>query len=324
MSSELEQVTTAVAAMNQLEAGLAVLRTTYVGVIYDVTTSRGMTDARAARVAIREPRYEVERIRKAAKAPILALGKMLDTEAARITRELALIEEPIDAQITAEEARKEAEKQARLDAEAARVRVIYDRLVEIRSAPQTYASAKSERIRQAIQDVEQIFISGERFGEFVLEAEEARTVTLSSLSGLYRAAVEREMEAERAAAEREELAKLRAEQVERDRVATAERQRVEAEDKAKRDAAAAEQMRINQARQAELDAEDKRIADERRKLADEQEALRISKLPKPASKKATHNPGAESITDAIALHYSVNRSIAARWLREIDWESATA
>ena len=112
MSTELTEVTKAVAEFDRVGAGLAELRKQYGNVVYDVTTTAGMNDAKVARAAIREPRYEIERIRKAAKAPILALGKKLDTEAARITSELEKLERPIDGAIKAEEDRKEAEKQA--------------------------------------------------------------------------------------------------------------------------------------------------------------------------------------------------------------------
>ena len=109
MSTNIEKVSGALAEFSRVEAGIAALTKAYAGVVYDVTTTEGMGAAREARRIIREPRYEVEKVRKDAKAPLLALGKEIDAEAKRITAALLAIEEPIDQQIAAEEARKEAE-----------------------------------------------------------------------------------------------------------------------------------------------------------------------------------------------------------------------
>ncbi len=109
MNTDLQIIERALVEFSAVEAGLAVLRNDYANVVYDVATTAGMNDAKAARVALREPRYEIERIRKSAKAPLLALGKKLDSDAARITAEIEKLEGPIDAQIKAEEGRKEAD-----------------------------------------------------------------------------------------------------------------------------------------------------------------------------------------------------------------------
>lgn len=88
MSTEIEQVSKALAEFNAVEAGLAALRQQYAGAVFDVTSADGLTKAKAARMALREPRYEIERIRKSAKAPILALGRKLDDDAKRLTAEI--------------------------------------------------------------------------------------------------------------------------------------------------------------------------------------------------------------------------------------------
>ena len=89
MSTAVVEVQNAVAEFDKVAAGLAELKGKYAGVVFDVTTTKGMDEAKAARAAIREPRYEIERVRKAAKAPILKLGKELDDRAkaiAHVTR----------------------------------------------------------------------------------------------------------------------------------------------------------------------------------------------------------------------------------------------
>lgn len=258
--TELEQVTTAVAAMNQLETGLAKMRETYGGMIYPVDTTKGMAEAKAARVAIREPRYEVERIRKAAKAPLLALGKMLDSEAARITRELTLIEAPIDEQITAEEARKEADKQARIAAQQKREADLRARIDELRGNQMLTAASGSDLIRQHIVDLENIPVD-DSFEEFREQADYAKTAGLYRLASLLGAARAHEDEQKRLKDERAELAKLRAEQEERERVGKLAQERAAAEAKAKRDAEEAEARARREADDAEAAkqrAEDRR------------------------------------------------------------------
>src|SRR5687767_14031395 len=131
-NTELAVVETAIANMDKVSVGIAELAKRFKGVVYDVTTQKGMTDAKAARAEIREPRYMVETIRKEAKAPILALGKKLDSEAARITAELLKLEEPIDAQVKAEETRKEREREAAIRAEQERMAKLNERIAELR------------------------------------------------------------------------------------------------------------------------------------------------------------------------------------------------
>jgi hypothetical protein len=329
MSTELVEVQNAVAAMNKVETGLAALRKEYGGIVYAVRTPEGMELARIARRLIREPRYEVEKIRKAAKAPILALGKKLDTEAARITRELTLIEAPIDQQITQEEGRIAAEKEAAINAELARVRNIQGRITEIREAPTKVAASNQAVILEMIAEIERLIIDSS-FAEFEQEAVRAKAATMAALRGLHSAAVARELDDQRIAAERAELEKLRAVQAERDRqdkikrdeedriaeeARRAEAARVAGEQRAQREAFEKEQREARE-RQA---AEDRRIAEDRQKLEDERKRLQP-----PPARKRVHNPGSEAIVEVVAHFYSVDKTAARSWLREIDWETAPA
>jgi colicin import membrane protein len=333
MSTELVEVQNAVAQMNKVEAGLEALRKEYRGVLYPVATAAGMEAAKLARRLIREPRFEVEKIRKAAKAPILALGKKLDSEAQRITRELTLIEAPIDMQITQEEDRIAAEKQARIDAEMARIREIQMRIEDIRNAPALCAAREPDAISVHIFDIQGTVIDAS-FAEFEQEASKAKDTTLAALRGLHAAAVAREVENARIAAERAELAKLRREQEERER---ADKVKRDEEERVAREARNAEAVRIAGEHRAQREAfereqaearerqaaEDRRIAEDRAKLQREQEALRKANELPPA-RKNVHNPGREAIAEVVSHFYSVEASTAMRWLREIDWEAVSA
>lgn len=327
MSAEIEQVTLAVAAINKVEAGLNLLRVSYEGVIFEVATTKGLDDAKAARAEIREPRYEVERIRKAAKAPLLAIGKRLDSEAARITAELEKIEGPIHAQIQIEEARKEAEKQARIDEEIRRVTLIQERIAELRGCQTLSPTSGAGLIMDHINDLERIQVD-DSFAEFQQQAGDVKATALLKLWKLHVAAVEHQAEQERIKLERAELAKLRAEAEERERVAKALRDYEESIAQAQRNAEREEEIararvhaeELRQAREV-LDAENKRLADDRAKLAAEQEALRIANLPKPKPRKA---PTGAELVEVVAKHYGVTAKIALAWLLKIDWSEAKA
>lgn len=256
MSTEIEQVTLAVAAINKVEMGLNALRVSYDGVVFEVTTTKGLDDAKAARAEIREPRYEVERIRKAAKAPILALGKRLDTEAARITAELEKLEEPIHLQIKTEEDRREAEREAKVAAEAARTTEIQRRIEGIRGWPVHASTQGSLLVGQMLVQADAYVIDPAVFEEFTQQASDALMTSRAALSGLLAQRKEHEAEQAKIIAEREELAKLRADAAERERIATlaqaeadaaarAERERLEAIAKAERDAETARQVEAN-------------------------------------------------------------------------------
>lgn len=261
--TELEQVTKAVAEFDRVSAGLAALRSKYHGVVYDVTTAQGMKDAREARAAIRAPRYEIERIRKEAKAPILALGKRLDTEAKRITEQLLALENPIDAQVAAEEARKEAEKEAKIQAELARVAALQERLAELRGCPNLSPTSGAALLAEHISDLEGIPVD-ETFEEFQPQAEEAKAAGLARLRALHDAAVAHEAEQARIKAEREELARLRAAEEERQ---AAERARLAEEERVAKAAREAEAAKERERLAAER-AEQERVSTLRERLTD--------------------------------------------------------
>jgi hypothetical protein len=266
MSTELELVNKAVADFDAVAEGIQSLKAQYAGVVYDVSTGKGMTEAKGARAAIREPRYAIENTRKAAKAPILALGKRLDGRAAEITDELLAIEEPIDQQIKAEETRKEAERQAKIEAEKKRVADIQDRINELRGTIGAASTSSAALILEHIGDLDRIQID-DSFAEFRQQAEDAKTATLATLAKMYDERVQHEAEQARIKAEREELTRLRAEQEERQRKERAQREAEEAEARRKREAEEAEARKLRE-------QEEGRLRQERAALEAEQERQR--------------------------------------------------
>jgi colicin import membrane protein len=303
MSTAIVEVQAAVAEFDKVAAGINALQKQYGGVVYDVKTTKGMDEARAARAAVREPRYEIERVRKTAKEPILALGKELDSRAKSITSQILAIEEPIDLQIKNEEARKEAEKQAKVAAELKRAADLQERVGELRGNQMLSPSSGAGLIAEHISDLDGIPID-DSFQEFRQQAEDAKTAGLARLRELHAAAIAHEAEQERIKKEREELAELRAAQAKRDaderaRIAEEERQA-----KAARDAEAAKQA-------AELKAERKRIADEEaaaKAIRDAEAAKQAEELRLQREAQAKADAEAKAVRDAEAKQLADQRA----------------
>lgn len=331
MNTDLQIIERALVEFSAVEAGLAVLRNDYQNIVYDVATTAGMNEAKAARVALREPRYEIERIRKSAKAPLLALGKKLDSDAARITAEIEKLEGPIDAQIKAEESRKEAEKQAKIEAEQKRVADIQERIEELRGCQMLTVASGSMLIAGHISDLEALPVD-ETFAEFRQQAEDAKAAGLARLNALCDAAVAHEQEQDRIKAERAELERLRAEQAKRDAeeraklAAEAEEQR---KAQAERDAEAAAELRKERetiaaeqaAQKAILDAEQARLDADRAEIERQQKAIRDAEAARIAAEqaaaakaKAQKRPTDAEIIKVIADHFGVTTTTAASWV----------
>jgi hypothetical protein len=175
------------------------------------------------------------------------------------------------------DAKIEAEKQAKIAAERARVEAIQGRIEAIRSAPLGAVGKSPAEIlsaRDAVRDT----IIDDSFAEFKDRAMTVRSEAFNALEATHQQAVEakaaalaaeeaRKAEAARIEAERAELARLRAEQAERERLAKIESDRIAVEQaaEAKRlaDLAAAQEAEARCAREAveaELRAERERIA----------------------------------------------------------------
>lgn len=316
MSTELEVVSKALTDIDAVAAGIADLKAQYGGVVYEVATTVGMEEAKAARLAVRNPRYEVERIRKAAKAPIIVLGKKLDAEAARIEGELLKIEGPIDQQIKTEEARKETERQAKIDAEIRRVAHLHERVAELRGNQMLTAMSGSVLISDHIEDLEAILVN-DSFEELLQQAQDAKAAGLARLRDLHAAAVAHEAEQARIKAEREELARLREAQAVRDAEAQA--------------AAKAERQRIadeNEAAKKIRDEEEANLAAARADVARQQEELRkAQEPPKPAVTRrgvAVKPPSAAEMIDVLAKHYKAHPDTIVDWLRQVDFARVQA
>lgn len=273
MSAVAEQQTIAITEYSPLEAGLADLRHRFEKVVFDVTTTKGNTEARAARLELVRLRSALELKRVELKAPALERSRLIDTEANRIKKAILALEEPIDATIKAEEQRKEAERQAKIEAEQRRASQIQAMIDDLRIP--SVMPGDSDGIAATIADLEAREI-GDAYQGFAPKAQAIRDQTVASLKRMYADALAREQEAERLAAESARLAAERAkldEERRAEEARVAEARRVEAERVAAERRIAREKAETEEAERKRLQKiEDDRLAAERRQAQAEHEA----------------------------------------------------
>lgn len=276
-----------IAEYSQTAAALSDLRTRLANVVFDVTTTAGMKQAVAARAEVRGYRVSLEKLRKEIKEPALERCRLIDIEARNITEQLESLESPINAMIKAEEARREAEKQAKIEAERKRVAAIHTKIDGFRRAVSDatgLTSAEIAVIRNELAATRFEELWPVQFEEFADEAKAARDSAVIGLADLQDRVARQEREAAQIEADRKELAELkrlqeeqaqreaqaraaaeaqaRAEREAADRAAAEERARAEAKAKAERE----EADRLAAVARAE---EEKRLQAERERLAAE-------------------------------------------------------
>lgn len=261
-------MTTAITEYRPIEAGLADLRSRYAGVAWDLKSVAGNDAARKARREIVTVRTTLEECRKVIKAPLLARAKIIDDEAKRITGELLAIETPIDEQIKADEARREAERQAKVEAEKRRVAAIRAQIASIaEKASAALRQRKSAGAAAVLDYMLDFSIDDLAFSEFSDEARKVLADAIEAVRAHVSGLKEQEAEAARLAAEREALERAKAEAEERERV---ERERLAAE-RAEQDRVAREAREAEEARLAAERAAIERQRQEQERQAREQQ-----------------------------------------------------
>jgi colicin import membrane protein len=266
ITDDMSRITTAVSEFDRVAAGLAALEAAYPkDVIYEVTTTKGMKAAIEHRAAWRDPRITVEKVRKMAKAPLIALGKNIDARAAWLTEQLLEGEQPIDQQIKAEEARREAEREAKAAAEFGRVLAIQEALAEIAADVAAACGKRSDDISALLERMRTTEPDAEVFQEMLEQARAAWSAGITKLETAHKAKLWEEAEQRRIAAEQE------AERIARQK-ADEERARVAAEQKAEAERLATERAELDRQRaelQAQLDAAAKAQREEAERQARE-------------------------------------------------------
>lgn len=182
-------INTQLSEFDKVEAGIAELERKYKGVVYAVDTPKGMKEAVAARLDIRTPRFALEDARKAAKAPVLDLGRDIDAHAAKIKPRLMALETPIHEQIQAQETK-----------EALRKAALQERIVAIEAKPRECIGKSSEHVQTVLTELEAIDLA--TFQEFREHAAKAQYAAVTSVKQLLQQAKDSQ-----------EVLRLRAEQL---------------------------------------------------------------------------------------------------------------
>jgi hypothetical protein len=179
----------------------------------DLRTVAGMDIAIKHRAGFRdELRIAGEETRVERKAPLLSIGKLLDSEYREVAAEALPHETYWDGEIKAEEARKKAEKAEKARIEAERVAAIRTKIAEIVGIPAKHAASTSAELTAALQVLATREIEQEEFSELANEARTAVEYVAVELMALRDSATAREL------AEEQRLAAI---EVENKRIAAA-------------------------------------------------------------------------------------------------------
>lgn len=271
VADEVLDAPAALAEFNPVQKGLAELRKELKGVQFDVTTTAGDKAARAARSRCVSIRTSADAAYEGWNKPMLAKQREMRAILAKIKDEVKAIEEPIDAQIKAEEQRRAEIKAAKEAAELARQQAIQERLDHIRDFATSAAGLSSAKIAAMRETLAEFPLTTELYEHRAGEAMQLHAEVMSKLEQMHDAALAQEQEAERLAAERAELERQRLEQE-----AAAQRQReAEAAQLAKERAELEEQQRRLQAEREEENARQEAArAEQARKDAEAAAALK--------------------------------------------------
>ena len=223
-------------------AALDALEEKHKGVVFEVSTTAGMKEAKAARKQLRDLRVALEKKRKDLKAPVLDYTRALDGQAKTITARIEALENPIDEQVKAEEQRKAREKAEAEAAERARIDAHRQVIEAIRNKPLAMIGKPAVEIEREFHALQRQELSG--FEEFQTEAALVKDEAAGKLHELWTQA----MESEEAATKEAE--------------AQRQREAKEAEEKAARSAELEEleELRRFRAQQEAKELEARRIA----------------------------------------------------------------
>jgi hypothetical protein len=232
----------------------------------------------------REQCHSTAMVLKTRRTSIRKAGKDARDDATKFSKAVIAEEDRLVALIEPDEARlfalrdvwdaeREAERQAKLAAEAARIAFIRKRIGEIQAIPSESVGRSAADLAATIELTEMLEITLAEFMELSGECEVVKSIALGKLREMHAAQlaaeeaaaeaarqaeaerIERAAEAQRLAVERAQLAKEREEAAERERQAAAERQRIADEERIARAKAQAAMLAEQQAHERRMAAE---------------------------------------------------------------------
>jgi hypothetical protein len=303
--------------------------------IREIKNAAGYHEAHGARMRLKGTRVDITKTGKAAREDARSFSDAVIAEEKRLIAILAPEESRLQSLQDEWDAAREAERQAKLQAEQTRIDGHRAGIEAIRFHVVQASGACAEKVQNLIDQLGGIDVGDGVFEEFAPAAHKAKSETIAALREIHDAATCREAEAARLQAEREELARQRAEQEARDaaeRIRIAAEQQAEAARLAAERAAFAQEQRIAREKQAELDrqaeavrrdadarAAQERAAADRQAAADraEVDALLQQARAAEAARMAAARAEVERITEA-ARQAETDRLAAERAAQEAE------
>lgn len=281
---------TEIAVYSKTESALVELRNKYEAMVWDATTTKGMSAAKEARSELRGYRVELEKTRKQEKEESLVYGRLVDAEAKRITAELSKLEDPIDALIKAEEQRKADEKANKERIERERIATIRAKIDNISRWPLRCIGMSSEKLNEQVISLSETLITDDIYMELKDEALKVWSESDLQLRSMLTAKLDEEAKAQEQRLEAIRLDERRKVEVERMRIEReaedariqAEREVLRIENERKHAELRVAQERIDAAR-IQQEKELEQIAEERRKAQEIIEAAEKVLLAKQAA-----------------------------------------
>lgn len=244
VTQALAEVTAKNTSLTELAAKGRELAARFRGVAWDVRTTKGMDEAKKARLELREQvRYPMQELQKAGSKLLGAMQRQFNDRARDLIAEVEMAEAPIHEQIQAEEQRKEHERAEREAAEQRRRQGHIDAIAAVSRHVVEAMGEGSAELRSRIAGLSEMIVD-ESWEEYQGQAQQAKDEALRQLQGMLVAALAEEAELEETRRQQAALAAAQAElqaqqraQAERDRQ-LAERERALAEKEAQQKAEA--------------------------------------------------------------------------------------
>ncbi|URI11032.1 DnaJ domain-containing protein [Aquincola tertiaricarbonis] len=196
----------ALAKITKTEQDLRALATRYDKVAFDFTTPKGRKAATEARSELRDARLTVQRAHDETKDELNDLKRDIKDKADELIAIVRPVENQVDGQIKAHEARVAEEKRIAAEKEQARKKVHEDNIATLRSYVARGAGQPSTALRKGIDVLAALVIDPAAWEEYAEAAVLARDETLASLQQMFDttfAAEQAAIEAERVRKENE-------------------------------------------------------------------------------------------------------------------------
>ena len=202
----------AVKVYNPIEQGIALLLDKHGHVLTappDVSTAKALARTKTNKQELVKFRTRIEAARKEEKKASLDYGRLVDSEAARITAIAAPIEKAYDDAIFAEETRQAVLEQKALEIEAARKRALQARVDDIRNTVVNVAGKPLADLEVVITELMALPVDT-TFEEYQVAAAEAKAQALVKLDQMAASAREVERQRKELEAQRAEAARVAA------------------------------------------------------------------------------------------------------------------